>query len=922
MLKASLRISLVYGVVAALWIALSDRVVSLLAPIEHFAVIQTYKGWAFVAFTSALLFVLVRYEQARIEALQHTQRQQSLRFQRILDQAGDAIIVVDAARRIVHFNGSAERLFGYSAAEMLGKPIQNILPAVETALSWGGGSVALAPASRNGIRHMAQRRNGASFPAEVSAAQVEDASDAPQFVVIMRDVTEREHLNDLLRKSQEELEQRVNERTQELRDAIDERVAADHRLRAAMRRLETLIENLQIGVLLADRLGHVQQVNQQFCDIFSLEDKPTALTGQKESAVIRRMSAQLVGQPDLTGEYRYIESKERPQNNDRLETIDGRILLRDYIPIVEDGVCIGHLWQYRDITDQERSEEVLQTALQQMNMLYTVGRMLIVAQDIEGLLHAFCEPFMQEGPCGAALFFTGGESGDDLTWAELATQTGDCPLATYDTGARWKLDDFPFGAVLRAGRDDPLFIGDVNHHPALSAQDAARLAAEDVQAVAVVPLHSRGKRIGVVCGMWREPREQPPQDWPIAAYLAPQLAALVESRRLMVRTAEAERRYRLMADNITDLIARHAPDGSYLYVSPSVSRLLGYTPEQVIGRTPFDLCHPDHESRLREAFSALQDSAAGGPDMRTFSYLIRRADGSYTWFETAAHIVVEPSTGVAREILAVSRDVSERMQVEQDLQQARDALQKQVAERTATNERLQELDRMRSKFVSDVSHELRAPVTNLSMYLYLLERDDSTKREHYFSLLQKQVLRLKALIDNILDLSRLEMASERVVFHPLDLNSVVEPVVATHVARAESSGIDLRFEPGADLPPIFGDRERLAQVVENLVANAINYTPQGSVTVRTGTAPERGAVTLEVRDTGMGIPPEDQPGLFRRFFRASNVRQVGIPGTGLGLVIVREIVDLHKGTITLNSAPGVGTTFCVELPSLPAEPRG
>ena len=116
MLRASLRISLVYGVVAALWIVLSDRAVTMLTPVEHLGTVQTYKGWAFVAFTTALLFVLVRYEQNRIEALQRIQRQQSLRFQHILDQAGDAIIVIDAARHIVHFNGSAERMFGFSAA--------------------------------------------------------------------------------------------------------------------------------------------------------------------------------------------------------------------------------------------------------------------------------------------------------------------------------------------------------------------------------------------------------------------------------------------------------------------------------------------------------------------------------------------------------------------------------------------------------------------------------------------------------------------------------------------------------------------------------------------------------------------------------------------------------------------------------------
>ena len=250
---------------------------------------------------------------------------------------------------------------------------------------------------------------------------------------------------------------------------------------------------------------------------------------------------------------------------------------------------------------------------------------------------------------------------------------------------------------------------------------------------------------------------------------------------------------------------------------------------------------------------------------------------------------------------------------------ALETLERRVAERTAelaaANERLKELDRMRSKFVSDVSHELRTPVTNLGMYLYLLEREDSAKRVNYMNLLHKQVARLKSLIENILDLSRLELAGDSADFAPLDLNTVVEPVLATHTARAEALGLALRFEAADSISCVYGDRERLAQVVENLVANAISYTPAGSVIIRTYRRSDEQYICLEVQDTGMGISPEDRPHIFERFFRGQNVSKAHIPGTGLGLVITKEIVELHRGEIEIDSELGVGTTFRVLLPA-------
>ncbi|RMG89710.1 MAG: GAF domain-containing protein, partial [Chloroflexi bacterium] len=207
-----------------------------------------------------------------------------------------------------------------------------------------------------------------------------------------------------------------------------------------------------------------------------------------------------------------------------------------------------------------------------------------------------------------------------------------------------------------------------------------------------------------------------------------------------------------------------------------------------------------------------------------------------------------------------------------------ETLEQRVAERTQelakANERLQELDRLKSKFVSEVSHELRTPVTNLRLYLDLLARtDDAEKQARYHKVLQSQVERLGQLIEDILDLSRLEMGRHYIELLPTDLNEIVQAVFDAHMPRAEQAGLHFTFTPASDLPPILGERNQLAQVVTNLIANAINYTLNGFVRVLTLYDPDRQMVGLCVQDSGIGIAADDLPHLFDRFYRGERSQQ-------------------------------------------------
>ena len=258
--------------------------------------------------------------------------------------------------------------------------------------------------------------------------------------------------------------------------------------------------------------------------------------------------------------------------------------------------------------------------------------------------------------------------------------------------------------------------------------------------------------------------------------------------------------------------------------------------------------------------------------------------------------------------------IFEKARLDAELIQHAAILEQRVQERTAelatANARLTELDQLKSKFVSDVSHELRTPITALSLNVDLLEHGKPEKREKYMQAIRQQVQREAQLIEDILNLSRLELGADKVQFAPVALNSLIAQIVAVHQPAVDAKNVTLTFTPNSDLPVVRGEENQLAQVITNLIGNAVNYTLTGGITV--SAVPTEDHVVIEVRDTGLGIAPEDVPHLFERFYRGGRTRN--IRGTGLGLAIAQEIVDLHGGTIDVDSQVGVGTTVTVTLP--------
>jgi len=228
--------------------------------------------------------------------------------------------------------------------------------------------------------------------------------------------------------------------------------------------------------------------------------------------------------------------------------------------------------------------------------------------------------------------------------------------------------------------------------------------------------------------------------------------------------------------------------------------------------------------------------------------------------------------------------------------------------------RFRELDQMKTQFVSDVSHELRTPLTNLTLYLGLLTTvRDSQKQNDYILTMQRETERLTHLIEDLLTISRLEASRIHFQIRATDVNQLLDNLVCDRAFLAAQKNIVLDFIPAEQLPLVTADENMLTQALSNLLTNAINYTlPQGRIHVSTA-HPELDWVTVQIADTGVGIPPDEMDRIFDRFYRGGASQKTGAEGTGLGLAISEEIIHRLNGKITLDSTPGEGSTFSIWL---------
>jgi PAS domain S-box-containing protein len=381
---------------------------------------------------------------------------------------------------------------------------------------------------------------------------------------------------------------------------------------------------------------------------------------------------------------------------------------------------------------------------------------------------------------------------------------------------------------------------------------------------------------------------------------------------------ETRARLAAIVESSSDAITSGSLDLRYTSWNQGAERLFGRPAAEMIGE-PITSVIP--EGRHEEAHRLLDDVIArdrvGGLEAALEAANGRLAHVAFTYSP------IRDSAGKVVGVSAIGQDVTERKRAEADRerllaaeQEARAFAEAAQRDLAAQNERLRELDRLKDEFIALVSHELRTPLTSIRGYTELLLDGEAGKlteeQRRFLGVVERNSHRLLHLVGDLLFLAQVEAGKLVLEVGELDLGAVASESVETARPQAEAKGVTLTLATGP-VPVIAGDRARIAQLLDNLISNAVKFTPErGRVDVRVRAVDDQAIV--EVRDCGMGIPADEQDFLFERFFRTSTATEQAIQGTGLGLAISKAIVDAHAGQITVASEEGAGTTFSVALP--------
>ena len=367
---------------------------------------------------------------------------------------------------------------------------------------------------------------------------------------------------------------------------------------------------------------------------------------------------------------------------------------------------------------------------------------------------------------------------------------------------------------------------------------------------------------------------------------------------------ESERHFRLLAEHSSDMLVRSRPgERGRLYVSPACRAIYGYEPEELVGADPEELIHPDDVDVFRHSTLKLEYC-----DQAIVTYRVKRKDGSYLWVESSRTRATNPATGEPENI-SIVRDVSERVRTEDELRLAK--------------ERADAASQAKSEFLARMSHEIRTPMNGiLGMNTLLLNTELTDRQRDYVRLVGESASALLAILNDILDISKLEAGKVELESLDFDLVQLVENAVLLLAPRAREKGIEI----GALVEPVLrgayrGDPSRLRQILLNLVSNAVKFTEQGGVTVKvaaaTPPATRAGSAALRLRftvtDTGIGMAAKVHGKVFQKFEQADSSMTRRFGGTGLGLAISKELAELMGGTIDFSSELGVGSSFWLEV---------
>lgn len=533
--------------------------------------------------------------------------------------------------------------------------------------------------------------------------------------------------------------------------------------------------------------------------------------------------------------------------------------------------------QLGDALDQMRLR--LQDRLNDLSLLLDISGKVSATLDLEQGIIPVLEGALEETSGLVARFITLRDDGRQAQVFSAGTTVGDLV----------QLDRALVSSVVR--RKAPLVLSDLGH-AYRGLRGSMRL-----RSVAALPVRSKGNTAAV---FWVGAEHLDAFDEARVNFLttlASQAAVLIENARLFQTAEGGRQRLAAILSSTRDPIMVVDADGNLLLTNPAAQRLFELE-RHMVGQSVKSLGLPE---TLLEALSAqtttarrmrryqlalpksLRSTMSGREDTGKLSPVEVPFDDGRTFYASMAPITSDE--GVMVGVVVVLRDVTH----------------------------FKELNEMKSEFVATVSHDLRAPLTFMRGYatMLLMVGDLNDRQRDYLQRILDGIEQMNGLVGDLLDLRRVE-AGVGIRQEPCRLGLVMVEAVEAMRARATNKGVDLRMEPSEGSPTIIGDRTLLRQAISNLVDNAVKYTPSGGEVI-VGLDVTEDTTTVRVSDTGIGIAPEDQVRLFEKFYRIKRRETGSVQGTGLGLALVKSIVERHGGQVGVESALNHGSTFYIQL---------
>jgi len=623
-------------------------------------------------------------------------------------------------------------------------------------------------------------------------------------------------------------------------------------LEATATRLSSLIANLHAGVLLESENRTVKLANRQFCDMFNIQADPAQLTGM-DCSNSAEQSKHFFVDPDgfIAGINKVLEER-KTVTGDKLQLVDGRFFERDFIPIWNDGRYDGHLWVYQDITEKINADKKLEDQ------------------------RRFYEEILDNIPSDIAVF--------DSKHRYLYLN----PVAIKDPELRkWMIGKTDEDYV--AFRDKPLSLVEGRRKIFNGVIESKKLKHWEEKLIQpdgnakyimrnMFPVLNKADEVSLVIGYGLD---------------------ITNIKNIQQQIEQSEKKYRDVIDNSLAIVTTHDLEGRFITVNPMVGKVYGYTDEEMIGHSLKEFIPEEDKPLFNEEY--LNKIKNQKQSSGIFRVLNKDGRVIYTLYNN----FLKEEEGKEPYVIGFAVDITDRILAEKELKIA-----KKVTE---------EMVQTKQNFLANMSHEIRTPMNAIMGMSRQLQKTTLNEKQHsYLDSITAASENLLIIINDILDLSKLEagkLALEKIGFEP---KIVVGMVMQVMNHKAEEKGLQLTNSfCDAQLSSILiGDPYRINQVLLNLVSNSIKFTEAGSVDITCqviSNSDSAQEVQITVKDTGIGMDPDFVKNLFQKFRQEDESVARRFGGTGLGMSITKELVDLMDGEIEVISEKGKGTEISIRF---------